>query len=151
MSSVALSHSPADILSRAMIAMGLASDPEPAPTGAWPAYVSSEPSSPDNCLTVYDTDRQSDGRAMVDGEEFHHYGVQIRVRSVDFRTGYVKADALHTVLTEGLYQEAITIDGHAYNIAAVCKTSVRSLGRDSTSTKRSLFTVNAILALEVLS
>ena len=110
-------------------------------------YVGSEPSSPDNCITVYDTAPKDDGRSMIDGETFHHYGLQVRVRAKDYRTGYRKAEEIHVTLDEEVRANVVHIDSVKYIVDAIGGTTLMTLGRDSATTKRSLFTVNALMAL----
>lgn len=105
---------------------------------------------PDEVLTVYDTAWQDDGRAMVDGEEFRHYGFQVRVRSGDHPTGWVKAFAVRYYLAEGLYDWEITIDGALYRVWCANGNDIIVLGKDTPTSKRSLFTINAVAPIERL-
>jgi hypothetical protein len=70
------------VIQQVLIELGLGTDPDTDPGEAWPVYSGSEPGgqdAPDNCLTVYDTDPKPDGRSMLDGETWQHYGLQIRI------------------------------------------------------------------------
>lgn len=141
-------HSPADVLRRLLIQLGLGTAPETRPLESWPIYASNEPSDPDNCITVYDTAGTDDGRSMIDGELFGHYGIQVRVRSLDHATGWLKADAIQTALAETVYDNAVTIGGSSYLVHSANKIGdVLALGKDVSDTKRSLFTLNAVLSL----
>jgi hypothetical protein len=84
-----LPHSPSQIIRQLLIDEGLASD-----GGTWPAYAIQEPDKPDNCITIYDTAGMNQGRFSVDGEVQETYGIQIRVRSNDSQTSFVKARAI---------------------------------------------------------
>ncbi len=149
--SLALLHAPADVLRWLLIAKLAAGDPRTAPLPAWPCYNDAEPSGPDNCLTTYDEQPQDDGRAMVDGEGFLHHGVQIRVRSSLPGTGRAKAEALRLVMTEGVHRELITVtyQGTAtYLVQCLAKVSgVLRLGAESPTSKRCLYTINALMSL----
>lgn len=145
-----LLHSPADILRWLLVQLGLGTDPGNA--GSWPVYCSSEPHAPDNCITTYDTEQRGDGRSQISGEMFQHYGVQIRIRSVDHPTGYVKANALANALDQSVYQEVVTVSGTRYLIHAVSRSSaVLPLGKEVPASKRSLFTINLLVSLRLLS
>jgi hypothetical protein len=143
--SLALLHSPAKILRELLIDLsagtGITDEED------WPIYVSSEPDLPDNCLTIYDTTPKSDGRAMFDGEDFKHYGFQIRIRSTDHETGYAKAESLEHVLNKDIYQETVVVGAVSYYVQCVAGTSLIVLGKNTPTTKRSLFTINGLISL----
>lgn len=145
-----MTHSPADVLAQLLIALGLATDPEASPLGEWPVYVGMEPSSPDSCITVYDTTASGgDFRTMPDGALPDRYGIQVRVRSADYLTGYVKAWALREGLAVNAYANAVALDGANYIVhAATGLGDVLSLGKDAPSSKRSLFTINGNLVVK---
>jgi hypothetical protein len=147
--SLPLLHSPADLIRHALIALGLGSDPLLG--GQWPVYATNEPSMPDNCITVYDTAAQGDGRAMVDGESFEHRGIQVRVRGADHATGYVKTYAIRRSLDEDLYGMLLTLSGATYELYNIARSTILVLGKDTPNTKRSLFTINMTLATYRLS
>lgn len=153
-----LLNSPAEIVQALLIALSQGSVP---PVGSvatdseWPIYATNEPNAPDNCITIYDTTNQHDGRSMVDGRNWTHYGFQVRVRAVDHPTGYVKAKAIEeALLTQvgipGIGGVRVTcLNG---NIDYVVKACVKvhnpiNLGKDTPRSKRSLFTINGLLVL----
>ncbi len=146
--STALQHSPADVVAQLLMDLGGVSDPVGDPGQPWPCWVSSERSEPDDAVTVYDTVPQDDGRAMFDGETFHHYGFQVRVRSTTHKDGFAKADALHTLMDEGFYDRVVTVDGVQYRVHSISGTTLLSLGRNVPNDKRSLFTINAKASLK---
>jgi hypothetical protein len=144
-----LTHSPADIIRWLLVSLGLGSDPdEGAP---WPVYAAGEPNAPDNVITVYDTAGTDDGRSMIDGEVMGHNGVQIRVRSTTHPVGYAKADAVWTALCEEVYDNTVTIDGVSYLVHSVNKIGdVLALGKEVPASKRSLFTINAVVSVRAV-
>lgn len=143
-----LVHSPADVVRRVMIAMGLGVSPANGSTTNWPIYAESEPDRPDNVITVYNTSGRSFGSTQPDGEQQEHHGIQVRVRSITPEAGWTKANALAIALDEDLYQETVTIDGSTYTLHSVDRTgSVLPLGRNTPTDKRSLFTINAMAVL----
>lgn len=149
--SLPLLHSPADIASRLLVQLGGATDPENDPLQAWPAFVGVEPSSPDNCITVYNTAWQDDGRSMIDGEDFHHFGLQFRVRGTTQPIAFAKADAIHTLMTEGCYNRIVNISDSAgeasYFIQCFAKQNVLSIGQETPKTKRNILTINSLMTI----
>lgn len=144
-----LIHSPADIVRRALIADGAGTAPESGQ--AWPVFSSKEPNTPDQVITVYNTAGFSDGRFMVDGELFYHPGVQVRVRSLTSPLGATKAESLRNFMAR-LHNESITLGGTPYTLFCLGKiTEVRELGDESPTSKRQIFTIEAVAALRRVS
>lgn len=142
-------HSPAEVIRWLLVALGLGTDPNLAL--AWPIYATNEPNEPDDCITLYDTTGTQDGRSMVDGELFQHFGFQVRVRSTDHRTGWVKAEAIRQALAKSIYQNLVSRDGSRYLVWCAAKISmVLVIGKDTPRSKRSLFTVNAVAPIRIL-
>ena len=141
-----LTHSPADVLRRVLIALAQGTDPSD--NGAWPIYASREPNLPDNAITVYDTQGRDDGRRQTDGERMEHFGFQVRTRAIDFPTGYTKARAVAVVMDKNIYDEAVTLDSTNYLLHSVSRTTdVLYIGDDPAS-RRALFTVNGVLTVK---
>lgn len=129
-----------------MIALGLGTDP--ASNGPWPVYAAGEPDKPDSAITVYDTVGRQEGRTHVDGEAQEHHGVQVRVRSAAHTAGYAKARAVAVALDEDVLMNSVHIGAASYRVWAVARTGdVLSLGKESPDSKRSLFTINALVSL----
>src|SRR3954468_4142840 len=74
-------HTQANIIRWLLIGLGIGVDPDISPQGTWPIYSTSEPDTPDAVITIFNTTGQMDGRSMF-GEEYEHYGFQMRVREV---------------------------------------------------------------------
>jgi hypothetical protein len=147
-----LLHSPADVLRRLFIAVGLGTNPTASPLGTWPIYATGEPGSPDEVLTVYDTAGSSDGRSMVDGEMFQHYGFQLRIRAATAKRGYEKAESIRRQMAEVIYNEVVTIDDAVYRIPCIVRIGdVLALGKETPQSKRSLFTINALAPIHRLA
>lgn len=141
-----LVHSPADILSRVLIALGHGVDP-PGDATNWPVFVSQEPSTPDNVITLYDTEVRDLGRHMADGYREIMHGVQVRVRSYTYALGWAKINALAIALDSSVYQELVTIGVNSYNVHAVTRLSgPLSLGKEP-ETARRLFTLNVLVTV----
>lgn len=145
-----MTHPPARIAAQLLTDVGLAS----AFGGAtnWPVYVGDEPDTPDEVVTVYDTDGPTFGRLMVTGEVTGHDGLQFRVRSVTYAGGRRKADQIVETLSEDVYQRVVSVGSETYLVQTVNGLdSVLSLGRDKPGSRRHLFTVNATLVVRQLT
>lgn len=137
-------HSPAQIFASLIVGEGFATLPSAG--SSWPIYVSREPDSPDNVMSVFDTPGQNFGFDQFSGEGQDHPGVMIRFRSADYETGWVKAAAVKQELDIGIYRRAVVIDGITYTIASVTRRGdVNSLGSDGPNGKRRLFSLNATM------
>ena len=121
---------------------------------AWPVFNDGEPASPDNCITVYETQGQDDGRDMISGEQMTHVGFQIRVRAVDQPTGRPKINTIRTGLSTqvgyGLIgsQRYVTVGSNRYTVWAIAGIgNVITVGKESPSSTRFIFTLNALAAI----
>lgn len=142
-----LTHSPADILRYALASLGLGSL---APASPWPVYAGQEPSSPDDCITVYDV-AGTDSGYVQQGERQEQHGWQVRIRGQDHATGYTKARAVAVALDEDLYHLTVTIGAASYLIWSATRTSdVLALGLESPASQRHLFTVNGTICVRQL-
>lgn len=140
-----MTHSPADVVAQLLVDLGLGTDPSS--NEAWPIFTSSEPTSPDNAVTTFDTVGNSDGRAMVDGEGFYHYGVQIRIRGANHTTGWTKSDALQSALLAA-YQKTVHLGSSTYLVHALVNVgTVMRLGTETPTSKRHLFALNLLVSL----
>lgn len=141
-----LDHSPAEVMRHALVALGVGTLPTAA--GSWPIYGHSEPDTPDNVITLYDTTGVGHGRSHIDGEIQEHQGVQVRIRSDKQDTGYPKAKAIAELLDKSINRLTVTIGAAEYLVHAATRTGdVLSLGKESPTSKRNLFTLNFIVAL----
>lgn len=145
--SLPLLHSPADIVAQLMIDLGAASDPVAVPQGAWPVFVKGEPSTPDNCLTVYDTSPKDGGRIMVDGSRTQHYGLQVRVRAATENTSTIKATGLRVFFDESVKYRGVTFGARHYLVHCFSTVNVLSVGRETPTSKRFIHTVNLMTSL----
>jgi hypothetical protein len=144
-----LNHSPADVLKHLLIQLGLGVLHSTSPTGSWPIFDSSEPSLPDQVVTIYDTAGRYDGRSMRDGEKAEFHGVQVRIRGVNQPDALIKANDIAVSLDQSINRSKVTIDGDKYMVYAVSRTSGPvSLGNE-VGTNRFLFTINAVVSLRL--
>lgn len=142
-----LEHPPCRIVRQLLLDLGLVT--EPILYADWPVFVTEEPQGPDNVVTLYDTPGIMQGRFQVDGEVQEEYGIQIRVRSQDYETGYTKAKTLANALDEDVLRESVTVDNTEYLVHAASRTSggILALGRDEANAHRRLFTINYLFAV----
>lgn len=142
----ALTHSPAEIIRNLLVNLGVGTLPSAG--GTWPISADQRLDTPDNVMTVNDTDARKDGRSMPTGEVFEHPGIQIEVRSGTRGAGFTKAKAVATLLDEEVYNETVTISGKSYTITNVSRSGgVMSLGKETPTSKRYLFTINAVVTI----
>jgi hypothetical protein len=145
--SLPLLHSPADIVRQLLINLGVGGDPDVDPLPDWPVYEDKEPTSPDEVITVYDTTPKSDGRSMVDGETWLHYGLQIRVRGVDKPSAYAKTESVRRSINEQIVMAVVNMNGTHYLVPAICNTNMVRVGQQSPATKRFIYTINGTAAI----
>ncbi len=142
----ALDHSPASIVRTLLVSLSQGVDP-PATSG-WTIQDTSEPDQPDDTITVYDTAGRKQGRSQIDGETFEIHGLQIRVRAANSVTGWAKARALAIVVDTSVYRNSVTIGASQYLVQHISRTGdVLSLGKETPNSKRSIFTLNALISV----
>ncbi len=145
-----LDHSPADIVRWLLISEGEGT--EPIANSDWPINSSSEPESPDNCITTYDTSGILNGRIQKTGSMVEHYGFQIRVRGTNHRDVWRKINDLKEIIDRGIRLTTINIESSIYLVHAITRSGgVLALGKESPTSQRLVFTLNAIVALKQLS
>lgn len=142
-----LSHCPARIVREFLIAKGHGTD-----AGAWPIKVNGEPDLPDDCITLYDVAGRDDGFVMF-GEKQEWNGVQVRVRSANPETGWVKANAISILFDTGLAAggNLVTIGAARYLLGSINRTgNVLPLGRDAPNSNRRLSTLDCLVSVTML-
>jgi hypothetical protein len=144
---VALGTTPAHLVRKLLVDLGLCAEP---PAGPWPAYVLSEPDSPSAVVTVYNTAGTLSARQQHDGSMEEFFGVQVRLR-VDpdkTRVGVAKLQAIAVALS-GVSNVPVTAEGYTCTVENLRRTSsVLSLGDESGSSRRKVFTANFLATLE---
>ncbi len=124
----------------------------PSDRGSWPLYVANMPDGNDietNCGCVYDTPGVLDGK-LSSGEVIQHPGIQLRIRSNDYETGYAKTEAIALALDDVSW-DTITVSGTTYLLQSVSRTSpVVPLGSERGTKRRFLFTANFLITLKKL-
>lgn len=141
-----LLHQPASILRTLLVSLGVGANPSP--TAVWPIQDTSEPDAPDNSITIYDTQGRTQGRIQFTGETQEIHGIQIRIRAASSTVGWAKARSIARVLDVEILRNLVTVEGSVYLVQAVTRTSdVLSLGKETPNSKRSVFTINALMSV----
>lgn len=141
--SVTLLHSPSRIIAALLIAGGQGADPAISPVGAWPVYANTEPDTPDNCITITNTEGSSDGRDMDSGELDQHWGLQFRFRGTTNPITLAKVMAVRNWIAKSVFQTKVTVEGTVYTVWSLNKiSSPIDLNKDKPNTMRSIYTIN---------
>lgn len=140
-----MNHSAADVLHQALVDVGTVLAPDESQV-SWQCFVDGMPSTPDEAVVLIDEDGHDDGRSMIDGELFYHYGVQMILRGRNHRTGYKKAEVIRQSLAS-LYRRSVNVESDSYRLHCVAHIgSVLCLGKEVPNSKRSIFTLNMSVA-----
>ena len=144
-----LLHSPSDIIRQLLVDRGLGAYP---PADPWPIYVVMEPDGPDDVITLSDMDGTDSGRTMNDGERQEHHGVMVRVRAFTHTDGYAKIRHIAVILDQEVYDAIVVIGVRTYKIHSVSRLGdVMVLGKETLVSKRSIFTVNTVVSVRMVS
>lgn len=140
----------ADIIRDLLIHFGCGSSPEftPGDTSPWPVYVSQEPDTPDNVVTVYDTSGITEGRIHNDGVVPEQMGILVRVRSVDYVTGWAQMNKIVETADEKIYRNRVLVKGILYLVHSMTRRgAINSLGRFQQAGDREALTANFTVTL----
>jgi len=145
----ALGRSPASIM-RYYIVNTMMELTLPTDKMSWPCYVSHLPDNDkveDDAACLYDTTGLKDGKQMA-GSVLVHQGIQLKIRSRNYETGYAKIEEIYTML-DAINYELIEIDDDSYELEGVRRIGdANYIGTEPRNTKRRfLFTVNFTLTL----
>lgn len=142
--------SQADVVLQALIELGLVED---STSEDWSGFVGSEPDGPevpDNVITIFDTGGRVFPRSTPDSHRIEYPGVQVRIRSGLYTEGYTKARNIALAL-DGINYEIVEVEDNEYLIHTISRsTEVLSIGKESPTSKRSLFTINAMISYRKL-
>lgn len=147
-----LYHGPGDVLRFALIADGVGTLPSAG--GAWPVEYPREPTSPDEVVTVRNTAGVQEGLTGPDEERQEHHGVQIRIRAREPRSGWDKANAV-AVRLDKIRNVDVTVPNPSpaaatvYRLLAITRGDVIDLGKEVGTSDRNVYTINALVDLEL--
>jgi len=137
-----MNHSPSEVLRQLLIDLGLGTSGT-----TWTVYVNTMPETPDNCISVNDTEAVDTARAQATGVTTSVHGAQILVRGVTFATARAKVQAIHAALDESVLRTAVTVSTTNYVVQAVSRIGEGiPLGTDGVS-KRHLHSINVRVSL----
>jgi len=144
-----LGNSPAEILRALLIDLGVGC--LPSDELEWPIGVYEEIPTPDNTITIYDTSGNLDGRIQSNGVYHEQYGIMVRVRGTKSPVGNLKARQISEVFDKSIRNNTVSIESNQYLVTTVNrKGGVMSLGWESPTSRRSLFTLNALMNVQQL-
>lgn len=143
-----LSHTPAQVIRQLLIDLAVGTDITDA--AAWPIYGSLHPDTPDNSIAVTDTPGRVNGRSQIDGEVTEHHGVQVRIRGITHEVGYVRANLIKNAIDKESTRAQVVIGTSTYTVHAITRVGdVIAMGPESPSSRRRLFSINAVVALRM--
>ena len=102
-------------------------------------FVGKEPASPSDCVTIFDTSGQPPQLNLTD-QGMEYPSVQIRVRNIDYQTGWNMVDAIKSLL-HGRAQE--TWNGTLYSVI-YCASGPVFLDYDDNSRARFIVNFNIL-------
>jgi hypothetical protein len=145
-------HPASHILRQLLIDATILEVTEGSPVKDWACYLGFLPDgapAPDNAACSYDTPGLLDGRLMKTGENIIHHGVQIKVRSKTYISGWRKIYDVAQKF-ETVKHATVVLEGTSYNVQAVSQVgSILSLGVDEGTKRRDLFTLNVAVSLSL--
>ena len=144
-----LGVSPASIVAYYII-NSLAKMSGPSSGSAFPLWKSHMQNKPSNAGAIYDTSGIIEQRQM-NGLVPTHQGIQIRIRTIDYETGYAKIEDIASALDE-VFEQSVEIGVEEYVIQNIGRSSpIVPLGIEGGTIRRYLFTINFLLTIRKIS
>jgi len=143
-----LDYSPARVLLSALADLSLGA------IGAsqWALYAAFMPDRPDDAISLYNTTGLTQGRIQINGETQEQHGIQVRIRSATEEAGWAKARAIAVALDTSIRETEVSVASDAFILHSTNRTSdVISLGLESPTTKRRLYTINVTASIRQLA
>lgn len=145
-----LVHAPSLIIAQLLVDQAICGLP-PA-SMVWPAYINSLPDTPDDAVVITDGESVQEGRVQFNGEIQEHYGIQVKVRSAVYTDGYTICEQIKNCFDVDVYKEVVTLtdppSSAAYTVHAITRTTgIIVVGKEVSGSKRSLFTINALVSV----
>lgn len=146
----AMTHSPARVLAKLLVDLGVGGDPEASPLPAWPVGWGQERSDPDNVITCRGASADLQSRDQF-GTQQQREGVTVRVRAGTEAAGQAKTNAVQVAL-DGVDSRTVTVGASTYRVWSVHRTSGGlHIGKDKPGSHRDVFTLNVLLTVTQLS
>lgn len=137
-----MNHNPASIIRTWIIDEALSTEQA--------TFASGMPEHPNLAICVYDQPGLLQGRIQKTGETVEAFGLELRVRALDYQTGYSLASDICDA-ADALKNAPVTIDDHDYLIQAVTRrTSILPLGPES-GNRRERFVVKFVATIRQTS
>ena len=158
-----LEHSPADVVGRLLVQLGVGSDPD-IPGLTWPIFDGIEPDVPDNLITVYDTKGFQFGRNEL-GIVSEAPTITFRVRSTIPGNGFRKTSEIQKTISEfppftqvfvtdpvlGVRTYEVHTIKPSTTIINLGKNAPSILGATASTSKRNIYVLNAVVVLRQIS
>ena len=107
----------------------------------WPCYISHMPDGDKvkhDALCIYDRPGVKDGRLMRTGEVLESFGVQIKVRSDDYRKGWAKISDVAKEI-DGVFRLGIDAGNYLYFVQGITRSQIIPLGIEDGPKRRYSF------------
>jgi len=121
----------------------------PSDSQSWPVYLTHLPDGmnvENNAGAVDDHSPTLDGRHMA-GQTIAHHSVQLRIRSVDYKTGWAKINDITDTLDDVTQELFIKGGANAYLIENISRSGVNYLGAEAGTKRRHMFLEDFLLTL----
>lgn len=146
-----LGHSPAQVVAQLLVDMGYGVTPDVRTPTAWASHYGSEPALPDEVLTTRLTGGLSEGTTQFDGVDQERYALQVRVRSMNEDSGWVKANAI-TVGLHAVNNRLVNVDGTQYLVSTIeSRGKVQSLSKGDPASSLSIHVSNFMAQIDQVS
>lgn len=143
-----MTHPPATVVRQILLNANIVRLPTDA-ASVPPCYVGQLPDTPHAPATsvcVYDTPGVADDR-LLRGEIVDYPGIQIRVQSQDYSTGWALAESIRSIV-DGVLLADVTLGSSTYNVHSLRRTSpIFSIGNASGTKRMEVFTLNLLCTM----
>lgn len=150
---VQLNDPAAEVLRALMLQLGIGSDivAPGSDQPSWPFYHSMMTSSPDNQLAIYDTSPIIQNRSQWK-ETQELFGIQFRIRSQGFDDGWDMGEEIKHCLDNQILRNTLIFNESTYLIQSVIRSGgLLSLGAEQPTVNRRLFSLNAVMCMNLVS
>lgn len=110
----------------------------------WSVQVGNEPTSPDETITIFDTVGYTDGRNLVSKATCIHHGIQFRIRSRDYRDGWLKLGEIQRLLDQ-ICNTEIKVEEVDFVLNSFVLAGPGGFIGNQEKNKRCVFTLNGLL------